>query len=173
VKNVGSSTVDSETPDCGSCLVDDSITARYPTVRPGSILLVEDNPADARLVREALKEAQIPVQLCVASDGADALDFVLRRGPHSRAPRPDLILLDLNLPKRNGSEVLRLLKADPDLRRIPVIVMTTSRAEQDIRGAYDLNANCYIEKPVELDRFLEVLKSIEDFWLRTATLPNG
>ncbi|HWU40156.1 MAG TPA: response regulator [Candidatus Acidoferrum sp.] len=138
--------------------------------RPVRILLVEDNPGDVRLMQEALKEGRTAIQLTVAGDGEEALAILDRRGrPDSY--RPDLILLDLNLPRRNGREVLFEVKADPDLRRIPVIVMTTSRAEQDVHRAYNLNANCYITKPVDLDEFLHVVRSIEDFWLTVVTLP--
>ncbi|MBI3409112.1 MAG: response regulator [Planctomycetes bacterium] len=140
--------------------------------RPVELLLVEDNPGDVRLTREALKEGSIDVRLSVARDGVEALDFLRRQAPYGDAPRPDLILLDLNLPRMNGREVLSEIKSDPRLRRIPVLVMTTSRADQDIQKAYSLNANCYITKPLDLDEFLRIVRSIEDFWLRTVTLPN-
>jgi chemotaxis family two-component system response regulator Rcp1 len=136
------------------------------------LLLVEDNPGDVRLTQEALKEGPLPVRLSVARDGVEALDFLRRRGPYGDAPTPDLILLDLNLPRKNGREVLSEIKNDPQLRRIPVLVMTTSRADQDVQKAYSLNANCYITKPMDLDEFLRIVRSIEDFWLRTVTLPN-
>jgi chemotaxis family two-component system response regulator Rcp1 len=140
--------------------------------RPVEVLLVEDNPGDVRLTQEAFKDGRMLVNLNVASDGAEALEYLYRKGKFTNAERPDLILLDLNLPKKNGREVLTEIKADPDLRRVPVIVMTTSKAEQDIYKAYNLNANCYISKPVELDEFLNVVRSIEDFWLTIVTLPK-
>ena len=139
--------------------------------KPALILLVEDNPGDVRLLQEALRECRMDVALAVAQDGVEALDILNRRGPHHGARRPDLILLDLNLPGINGREVLFEVKSDPELRRIPVIVMTTSKAEQDVHRAYNLNANCYITKPVDLDEFLHVVRSIEDFWLNVVTLP--
>jgi two-component system, chemotaxis family, response regulator Rcp1 len=136
------------------------------------VLLVEDNPGDVRLTQEALKDGRVMVNLTVASDGVEAMDVLNKRGPHASSARPDLILLDLNLPRKNGREVLEEIKADEDLKRIPVIVMTTSKAEQDIHRVYNLNANCYITKPVDLDEFLNVVRSIEDFWLTIVTLPN-
>jgi CheY-like chemotaxis protein len=142
------------------------------TYRPVELLLVEDNPGDVRLTEEALKEATMPVHLSVARDGVEALDFLYHRAPFEDAPSPDLIMLDLNLPRKNGREVLSEIKNDPDLRRIPVLVMTTSRADQDIQKAYSLNANCYITKPMDLDEFLRIVVSIEDFWLKTVTLPT-
>ena len=140
--------------------------------KPVEVLLIEDNPGDVRLTREAFKEGRILVNLTVASDGMEAMDVLARRGPHANQTRPDLILLDLNLPKKNGREVLVEIKADSELKRIPVIVMTTSKAEQDVHKAYNLNANCYITKPVDLDQFLNVVRSIEDFWLTIVTLPQ-
>jgi CheY-like chemotaxis protein len=140
--------------------------------RPVEVLLVEDNPGDVRLTQEALKEGRVMVNLTVAADGVEAMEVLNRKGPYKDKPRPDLILLDLNLPKKNGREVLLEIKADAELRRIPVIVMTTSKAEQDVHRAYNLNANCYITKPVDLDEFLHVVRSIEDFWLTIVTLPR-
>lgn len=140
--------------------------------RAVEVLLVEDNPADVRLTQEALKDGRVLVNLTVASDGVEAIDILKRAGPHTTKARPDLILLDLNLPRKNGREVLEEIKADDDLKRIPVIVMTTSKAEQDIYKAYNLNANCYVTKPVDLDEFLNVVRSIEDFWLTIVTLPE-
>lgn len=131
------------------------------------ILLVEDNPGDVRLTVEVLKEARVRSNLHTAQNGEEALAFLRRPG----ARRPDLILLDLNLPKKDGREVLEEIKLDPDLRRIPVIVLTTSGDKRDILSAYDLHANCYITKPVSLDGFTEVVKSIDDFWLTIAKLP--
>ena len=141
-------------------------------IKPIEILLVEDNPGDVRLTREALRENKVNNNLHVAVDGVDALDFLFRRGKYVDALHPDLVLLDLNLPKKNGREVLAEVKADPLLRRIPVVILTTSDAEQDILASYDLHANCYITKPVDLDRFIEVVKSIEGFWLCVVKLPN-
>ena len=140
--------------------------------KPKNLLLVEDNPADIRLTQEALKEGQVPVNLSVVTDGVEAVDFLRRAGIYKDAPRPDLILLDLNLPRKNGREVLSEIKNDPDLKRIPVLVMTTSKAQQDVARAYSLNANCYITKPMDLDEFMEVVRSIEDFWLEKASLPE-
>src|SRR4051794_6054736 len=139
--------------------------------RPVEVLLVEDNPGDVRLTQEALKDGRVLVNLSVAADGVEAMEFLRRRGSHAGKARPDLILLDLNLPRKNGREVIEEIKADDDLRRIPVIVMTTSKAEQNIYKAYNLNANCYVTQPVDLDEFLNVVRSIEDFWLTIVTLP--
>lgn len=141
------------------------------TGRPVEILLVEDNPGDVRLTREALKEGKIRNHLHVAFDGVEAVAFLRQEGPYRDAPRPDIILLDLNLPRKNGREVLEEIKADPELRRIPVVVLTTSEAEQDVVRAYTLNANCYICKPVDLDQFIDVVRSIEDFWFTVVKLP--
>jgi len=140
--------------------------------RPIEILLVEDSPGDIRLTREAFLEAKIRNHLEVVTDGAAALDYLYRRGAYGEVARPDLILLDLNLPKRNGREVLEIIKSDPDLGRIPVVVLTTSGAVEDIQTSYNLHANCYITKPVDIDSFFEVTRSIEDFWLCVVTLPN-
>jgi two-component system, chemotaxis family, response regulator Rcp1 len=142
------------------------------TVEPIEILLVEDSPADVDLTREALEDAKVRNNLHVASDGVEALAFLRREGPYANAPRPDLILLDLNLPKKDGREVLAEIKADPIQRRIPVVVLTTSEAEQDILRSYDLHANCYITKPVDLEQFVTVVRSIEDFWLAIVKLPT-
>ncbi len=139
--------------------------------RPIEILLVEDNPADARLTVEALKESKVLNNLSVVEDGVETMAFLRREGEHADAPRPDLILLDLNLPKKNGREVLAEIKGDENLRRIPVVILTTSQAEEDILKAYDLNANCYITKPVDLNQFIRVVKAIEDFWLTIVKLP--
>jgi CheY-like chemotaxis protein len=138
---------------------------------PVDILLVEDNPGDVRLTQEALREGKIRNRLTVAKDGVEALAVLRREGPHAHVPRPDLILLDLNLPKKDGREVLAEIKADESLRRIPVVVLTTSKAEEDILRTYDLHANCYISKPVDLEQFIEVIKSIDDFWLTVVRLP--
>jgi len=139
--------------------------------RPIEILLVEDNPGDVRLTREALTANKIRNTLHVVADGVQALAFLRKQGKHANAPRPNLILLDLNLPKKDGREVLAEIKGDPDLRRIPVVVLTTSGAEEDILKAYDLNANCYVTKPVNLDSFIQVVKSIESFWVMVVELP--
>jgi CheY-like chemotaxis protein len=133
--------------------------------------MVEDNPGDIRLTVEALKEAKVRNNLHAVEDGVEALAFLRRQGRYADAPRPDLVLLDLNLPKMNGREVLAEIKEDQDLRRIPVVILTVSQAEQDIVKSYNLHANCYITKPVDLDQFLEVVKSIENFWLTVVMLP--
>lgn len=143
------------------------------TTQAIDILLVEDNPGDVRLTREALKENKIQNNLHVVQDGVEALAFLRHEGNYADAPRPDLILLDLNLPKVNGREVLASIKTDPNLKRIPVVILTTSAAERDIFETYNLHANCYITKPVDLDQFLEVIKSVEGFWLSIVKLPNG
>lgn len=135
------------------------------------ILLVEDNPGDARLAQEALKEGRMTSRLKVVVDGVEAMSFLRREGQYAGSPRPNLILLDLNLPRKDGRQVLAELKADEDLRRIPVVVLTTSQAEQDILRSYDLHANCYITKPVDLDRFISVVRSIEEYWCSVVTLP--
>jgi two-component system, chemotaxis family, response regulator Rcp1 len=139
--------------------------------RPVEILLVEDNPGDARLTREAFKEACVASHLSVVGDGVDALAFLRRQGKFAAAARPDMILLDLNLPKKSGLEVLADVKIDAELRRTPVVILSTSQAEQDITRSYDLYANCYITKPVNLEEFIAVVKSIEEFWLATVQLP--
>ncbi len=136
------------------------------------VLLVEDNPGDVRLTREALKEGKVFNNLSVAKDGEEALAFLRREGGFAAAPRPDVILLDLNLPRKDGREVLEAIKADPALRTIPVVILTSSEAERDIVRAYELNANCYITKPVDLDQFITVVKSIENFWFTVVKLPR-
>jgi CheY-like chemotaxis protein len=141
--------------------------------RPIEILLVEDNRADADLLTEVMKEAKVVNRMSVVTDGVEAMSYLRRRGRYSKAVRPDLILLDLKLPKKDGREVLAEIKKDPELRRIPVIVLTTSRAETDVVKSYYLHANCYISKPVDLDRYIEVVKGIEDFWLSIARLPTA
>lgn len=141
-------------------------------MRPVEILLVEDNPGDVRLTKEALREGKLSTNLSVAPDGVEALAFLHQQGKYAEAPRPDIVLLDLNLPKMDRREVLANLKADPDLRRIPVVVLTTSQAEQDILRTYDLHANCYITKPVDLDQFITIVQSIEGFWFTIVTLPQ-
>ena len=136
------------------------------------ILLVEDNPGDVRLTIEALKEGKILNEVSVVEDGIEALAFLRRAGKYSEASRPDLILLDLNLPKKDGREVLEEIKQDSDLKKIPVVVLTTSAAERDILRAYNLHANCYITKPVDLEQFIRVVQVIEDFWLTIVKLPQ-
>ena len=139
---------------------------------PIDVLLVEDSPGDVRLTREALRDANRAIHLHVAFDGIEAMSFLKREGPHARAPRPDLILLDLNLPKMDGREVLAQIKADEGLRLIPTIILTTSEAEADITKSYQLRANCFLSKPVQLDAFENLVKSINDFWLNKAKLPH-
>jgi len=139
--------------------------------RPRHILLVEDNPADIRLTREAFQEAQIENYLHVVEDGVAALAYLHRMSPYENAPVPDLVLLDLNLPRLDGPGVLAVIKKDRRLRRIPVVVLSTSRAEDDILQSYDLHANCFITKPVNLDKFIDVLKNLEQFWFNEYRLP--
>ena len=140
--------------------------------REVNILLVEDNPGDVRLTREALKEGKIHNNMSVVGDGEEALAFLRREATHEAAPRPDLVLLDLNLPRKDGREVLAEIKEDDDLKRIPVVVLTTSKAEEDILRTYNLHANCYITKPVDLDQFIGVVRSIEAFWFSVVSLPS-
>jgi two-component system, chemotaxis family, response regulator Rcp1 len=142
--------------------------------RPVEILLVEDNPGDERLTREALKEGKVYNNFHWVKDGVEAMEFLRRQGKYASAPRPDIILLDLNLPKMDGREVLQAVKTDADLKRIPVVVLTTSKAEEDVLRTYSLHANCYVTKPVDLEKFITVVKSIDAFWLTVVTLPpNG
>jgi two-component system, chemotaxis family, response regulator Rcp1 len=141
--------------------------------RAVELLLVEDNPGDVRLTQEAFAEARINIKLSVVMDGEDALSFLYKRANYEDAPRPDIILLDLNIPRRDGREVLEEIKKDASLRHIPVVVLTTSNAEQDIVKTYNLNVNAYINKPVDFDRFFDIVQKIEDFWLMTATLPSS
>lgn len=138
---------------------------------PVEILLVEDNAGDVRLTREALREGKVYNNLHWAKDGVEALEFLRREGNHADAPRPDIILLDLNLPKKDGREVLAVIKSDDQLKQIPVVVLTTSKAEEDVLRSYALHANCFITKPVDLDKFILVVKSIDRFWLTVVTLP--
>jgi CheY-like chemotaxis protein len=140
--------------------------------RPIEILMVEDNPGDVDLTREALETARVRNRLNVVGDGAAAVDFLYRRGPFADAPRPDIIFLDLNLPKKDGREVLAEIRADADLADIPVVVLTTSEADEDILRAYQLHANCYITKPVNFQRFLQVIEAVEEFWLSIVKLPK-
>ena len=136
------------------------------------VLLVEDNPGDVRLTREAFKDAKVHINLHVASDGTAALAFLKREGEHANVPRPDLILLDLNLPKKDGREVLKEIKENDTLKSIPIVILTTSASEADILRSYRLHANCYITKPVGLDGFLKVVNSIDSFWLSVVKLPR-
>jgi len=135
------------------------------------VLLIEDSPGDVRLTKEALKEGKILNNLHVVNDGVEAMSFLRKQGGYQSSPAPDLILLDLNMPKKDGREVLSEIKADPKLKSIPVVVLTTSSAEEDILKSYDLHANCYITKPVDLDQFIKVVKSINNFWLNIVELP--
>ncbi|HTU46745.1 MAG TPA: response regulator [Bryobacteraceae bacterium] len=137
------------------------------------VLLVEDNPGDVYLTQEAFREGRMPLTLCVVGDGEEAMRYLRRETPFENASRPDLVLMDLNLPKKDGRELLAELKQDDDLRQIPVIILTTSESYQDVRRAYNLHANCYLTKPIEVDSFLRKIKSIEDFWLTVARLPSN
>ena len=139
---------------------------------PVEILLIEDNPGDIRLTREVLRDSAVVHHLSVAEDGVEAMAFLRRQGSYEHAPRPDLALLDLNLPRKDGREVLAEMKADPLLRRIPIVILTSSQAPQDILRAYDLYANCYIPKPMELEQYFAVVKSIVDFWISIVQLPQ-
>jgi len=140
---------------------------------PIDILLVEDNPGDARLAKEALKDSKLQNNLFIVDDGEEAMKFLLREKPYTDASRPDLILLDLNLPKKDGREVLKEIKEDENLKRIPVVILTMSKSEEDILKSYNLHANCFITKPIDLDQFIKVVQSIEEFWLTIVKLPNG
>jgi CheY-like chemotaxis protein len=139
--------------------------------RPTTILLVEDNPGDARLIREALKDSKLPNIVHHAKDGVEGLAFLQKDEPYADAPRPDLILLDLNMPRMNGLELLKRIKDDPFLRRIPVVVLTISKSEEDIISSYNLHANCFISKPVDLDQFSGILQAINDYWFDMVRLP--
>lgn len=139
---------------------------------PIVILLVEDNPGDVRLTQEAFRDAKVRNDLYVVEDGEKALKFLCRENGFRDVPRPDIILLDLNLPKKSGQEILAEIKADPSLRRIPVVILTTSKAEEDILKSYDLHANCFVTKPVDFDQFLRVVQSIQEFWLSVVKLPE-
>jgi chemotaxis family two-component system response regulator Rcp1 len=144
------------------------------TSRPIEILLVEDSDGDARLAQEAMKDAKVLNHIYRVPDGVEALDYLRKKGKYNKAVRPDLILLDLNMPRKDGREVLEEIKEDPDLKSIPVVILTVSKAEEDIVKTYNLHANCYIQKPVDLGQFLDVVKSIESFWLTIVQLPpNG
>jgi CheY-like chemotaxis protein len=140
--------------------------------RAAEFLLVEDNPGDVRLTCEALTESKVKNNLSIVGDGMEAMAFLHREGKYADAPRPDVILLDLNLPKKNGLEVLAEIKADSSLKRIPVVIITSSEAEQDVLRTYDLHVNCYVNKPVDLEQFIKVVQSIETFWLTIVKLPS-
>ena len=140
---------------------------------PIDILLVEDNPGDERLTREALREGKVYHNLHWVKDGVEAMAFLRREGKYAAVPRPDIVLLDLNLPKKDGREVLQEIKNDDALKRIPVVILTTSKAEEDVMRTYNLHANCYVTKPVDLEKFIVFVKSIDAFWLTVVTLPNG
>lgn len=142
------------------------------STRSIEILLVEDNPGDARLTIEAMRDAKVRNRMHVVEDGVEAMEFLRRQGRFGDAPRPDLILLDLNLPRKDGRAVLAEVKADPDLKRIPVVVLTTSRAEEDVLHAYNLHANCYVTKPVDLAQFMKIVALIDEFWVNVVTLPG-
>jgi len=143
------------------------------SVRPIQILLVEDSPSDAQLTLAALKMAKVVNQVSHVEDGVEAMEFLRQEGKYAQSKRPDLVLLDLNLPRKDGREVLEEMKGNPDFQLIPVVILTTSQAEQDIIRSYKFHANCYITKPVNFDRFLEVVQSIENFWLTVVALPIG
>jgi chemotaxis family two-component system response regulator Rcp1 len=143
------------------------------TEKPVDILLVEDNPGDARLAKEALKDSKIRNNLDTVGDGEEAIKYLKKEGKYANVSRPDLILLDLNLPKKDGREVLKEIKEHEDFKRIPVVILTMSKSEEDILKSYNLHANCYITKPIDLNQFVKVVKSIEDFWLTIVKLPNG
>jgi CheY-like chemotaxis protein len=140
--------------------------------RPIDILLVEDNPGDVRLTKEALLEGRVLNRVFVAGDGVEALEFLRREGKFANAPRPDIILLDLNMPRMDGRECLAHIKTDPDYHSIPVVILTTSEADQDVLRSYDMHANCYISKPVDLDQFMKVVKTIKQFWFTIVHLPG-
>ncbi len=137
-----------------------------------NVLLVEDNPGDVRLTQEAFKEAKMSIKLDVTMDGAEAIKYLKKEGEYENVTTPDLILLDLNLPKKDGREVLKEVKTDDSLKRIPVVILTTSNAEQDIMKSYNLHVNCYINKPVDFEKFFDIIQKIEEFWLTTAILPT-
>lgn len=145
----------------------------YAQAAPIQVLLVEDNPGDVRLTQEAFKDAKVHLQLHVVHDGVDAMRFLLREGEYANCPRPDLVLLDLNLPRKDGRTVLAEIKGDPSLKMIPVVVLTTSASDMDIQRSYLLHANCFISKPVDLEGFLTVVHSIDNFWLSVVKLPGG
>jgi len=140
-------------------------------IKPIDILIIEDNEGDARLIKEVLSEGKVSNSLHVVKDGVQAMEFLQRKGAYKSEQIPDLVILDLNLPKKDGREVLLEIKTDNELKKIPVVIMTTSQAEEDILKSYDLHANCYITKPIDLNQFIKVVKSIEDFWFSIVKLP--
>jgi two-component system, chemotaxis family, response regulator Rcp1 len=143
-----------------------------PSFNSIDILVVEDNPGDARLIKEVLNENKIFNSLYIVRDGVEAMDFLYARGKFKESPKPDLIILDLNLPRKDGREVLAEIKSDKELKRIPVVIMTISQAEEDIFKSYNLHANCYVTKPIDLNQFIKVIKSIENFWFSVVKLPS-
>jgi CheY-like chemotaxis protein len=145
----------------------------YDRPDPIEVLLVEDDPGDVLLIREAFEDNKVSNRLHVVADGVEALDFMRNQGPHAEAPRPDLVLLDLNLPRKDGREVLAEVKGDSDLRSIPIVVLTTSQAEEDVLRSYDLHANAYVTKPVDFDRFIGVVRQIDQFFVSVVKLPNN
>jgi CheY-like chemotaxis protein len=147
------------------------LTDTAEALRPIEVLLVEDDEGDVVITREALAEGKVINRLHVVGDGVEALDYLRRQGPHGDATKPDLVLLDLNLPRMDGRQVLEEIKSDPELRRIPVVVLTTSAADEDILASYDLHANAYVTKPVDFDRFVDVIRSIDDFFISVVQLP--
>jgi chemotaxis family two-component system response regulator Rcp1 len=146
--------------------------SEHPDPHPVQILIVEDNPADARLVREVMRDSKVINEIHWVGDGVEALAFLHRQGKYTSAPRPNLIFLDLNMPRKDGREVLREIKADTNLRQIPVVIMTSSQAEEDIARAYDQHANCYVRKPIDFQQFHSVVKVLENFWFATVELPK-
>jgi len=149
-----------------------SENSTYVSARPIEILLVEDSEGDARLVQEGMRDAKMSNRLHIVEDGVEAMEFLRREGRFGTAPRPDLVLLDLNLPRMDGRQVLAEMKSDSGLRSIPVVVLTTSDAEQDVLRAYELNANCYVTKPVDFDKFMYVVRQLEEFWVKVVKLPG-
>jgi CheY-like chemotaxis protein len=147
------------------------LTDTAEALRPIEVLLVEDDEGDVVITREALAEGKVINRLHVVGDGVEALDYLRRQGPHGEASKPDLVLLDLNLPRMDGRQVLKEIKSDPELRRIPVVVLTTSAADKDILASYDLHANAYVTKPVDFDRFVDVIRRIDDFFISVVQLP--
>jgi two-component system response regulator len=145
----------------------------FEQTKPVEVLLVEDNPGDVLLTRRALHQNKLQITLSVVADGEEALQFLARKGKYANAPRPDLVLLDLNLPRKDGREVLAIIKADPILRTTPVVILTSSEAEEDVLRAYHLNANCYVQKPLDLDQFTKVVQTIESFWFTVVKLPTA
>jgi two-component system, chemotaxis family, response regulator Rcp1 len=150
-----------------------TVMAEKGDAAPIEILLVEDNQGDMRLTKEALKEGRVYNNLHWAKDGIEALEFLRKEGKYANAPHPDIILLDLNMPKKDGREVLSEIKADDRLKHIPVVILTTSKAEEDVLRSYNLHANCYVTKPVDLDKFISVVQAIDRFWLTVVTLPTS